>query len=139
MISNPINSRNTLIANPASTSALSSPNGCLIELLFHTSKLLRTSTATHRLAPRASKTMRWLSAVRARLPCALYSVNAATNRWQKHHKLRVRCSVDIERYSSLQVGIGRLAGSDNGARTGGSRKIWWDTDECLYLWPRRWL
>lgn len=68
MMSKPIKSKNTDIANPARTSALSKPNGCLMLLLFQTSKFDNTSTATQRLAPRASNMIKWLNAVNANDP-----------------------------------------------------------------------
>ena len=107
-------------------------------LLPQTSKFDNTSTATHKLAPRASNMIKWLNAVSANDPWALYKVNPAAQRWQRHHSNRVRCSGDIERINSFLVGIGRLAGRARGARAGGSRNIWCEIDECLYLCPRRW-
>ena len=38
---------------------------------------------------------------------------------------------------SLNVGMGREFGKTSGARGGGSRNIWCETELCLYLWPRR--
>lgn len=40
---------------------------------------------------------------------------------------------------SVRVGIGREFGRANGARGGGSWKIWCEILLCLYLCPRRWL
>lgn len=62
------------MAKPASTSALSRPNGCRMLDRFQTSKLLRTSTITHNIAPKESKRMRWERAVNAKEPEALQSV-----------------------------------------------------------------
>ena len=39
---------------------------------------------------------------------------------------------------SFNVGTGRELGRASGARGVGSRKIWWETLLCLYLWPLLW-
>jgi hypothetical protein len=44
----------------------------------------------------------------------------------------------MEARHSLRVGIGREAGRERAGRGGGSRKMACETEECLYLWPRRW-
>jgi hypothetical protein len=127
MRSKDIKSKKTLIANPANTSARSSPNGCRILLRFQTSKLQKISTATQILALIASKNIRWDSAVIAREPEAEYKTYAATKAWQKHHRMRRRWDFDIvavDCQASLSVGTGREAGRARGARGGGSRKIW---------------
>ena len=105
---------------------------------FQTSKLPKTSTTTHRVAPRASNRMRCDRAVMAREPHALHSVKAATRAWHRHHETRVRCSLDRLFRHSLNVGTGNDAGSARGALGGGSRKTWCETLLCLYLCPRRW-
>lgn len=120
--SNPMNSKNTDIANPASTSARSSPNGCRMEERFHTSKLWKTSTTTHIVADIASKKIRCDNAVRAKDPPAVYCTYAAIDAWQAHQTILCVCSLDIDARASLKVGIGRDAGRARGARGGGSRK-----------------
>ena len=105
---------------------------------FQTSKLPKTSTTTHRVAPRASKRMRCERAVMASEPRALHSVKAATRAWHRHHEMRVCCSLDRLLRHSLNVGTGNEAGSARGALGGGSRKTWCETLLCLYLCPRRW-
>ena len=119
-----MNSRNTDMAKPASTSARSKPKGCRIDDRFHTSKLQNTSMATHIVAEMASKNIRCERAVRANEPCELYSTYPAIRAWQRHHPPRVVCSIDILRHDSFSVGMGREAGRASGARGGGSRKIW---------------
>src|SRR5271163_1423610 len=96
-------SRNTDIANPASTSARSRPNGCLMEDRFQTSKLQDTSTTTHMVALIASKNMRWDRAVRASEPAAEYKTYAATKAWHAHQNILVVCSLDILFQASLKV------------------------------------
>ena len=70
MRSKPMNSRNTDIAKPASTSARSRPKGCRMEERFQTSKLQPTSTTTQIVALMASKNIRCDKAVSAREPSA---------------------------------------------------------------------
>jgi hypothetical protein len=121
--SKPMKRRKTDIAKPAKTSVRSSPNGCLIEERFQTSKFPRTSTTTHIVADIASKKIRWDKAVSARDPAAEYRTYMATSAWHAHHAILVVCSFDLLAQASLYVGIGRDAGSAKGARGGGSRKI----------------
>ena len=73
--------RRTDIANPARTSARSSPKGCRIEERFQTSKLPRMSTTTQSIAPKESKRMRCERAVRASEPSALQRIEAAMHMW----------------------------------------------------------
>lgn len=132
-------SKKTDMAKPARTSARSRPNGWRMELRFQASKLQNTSTPTQMVALIASKKMRWERAVRARDPAALYTTYVATSAWQRHHTSRVVCSRDMLCHASLNVGMGRDAGSANGALGAGSKNTWCcvETLLCLYLWPRR--